>query len=297
MAWRGVVITEAARLKLAQGCLAIEREDGDIRLAFEDISYLILDSPKVSMSSALLSALADNNVLVLSCDARHLPNGALMPLQGHFRQTQSLRVQLSLKAGVKNRLWQRLIRAKIANQGRTLDLLERPGGKRLAHMAERVAPGDKHGLEGQAARDYFAGLFDNFARRRAGDVRNAHLNYAYALMRAAIARGLAAQGLHPAIGLFHDNVDNAFNLADDLIEPWRPIVDRHVAEWLDGREDGDELTVDDRREMARFLVSEVALGGQSYAIVAAVESMIDGLMRAMSVGDPASMPVPEHLVE
>lgn len=295
MAWRGVVITEAARLKLAQGCLLVSRDDGEIRLAFEDISYLILDSPQVSLSSALLAALSANNVLTVATDAKHLPNGALLPLQGHFRQTQSLRQQLALKPGLKNRLWQRLVRAKIANQGQTLILLDRPGGRRLLLMAERVAPGDKGRLEGQAARDYFSELFEDFVRRREGDVRNALMNYAYALVRAALARGLAAQGLHPAIGLFHDNVDNAFNLADDLIEPWRPIVDRHVANWIEAREDDDELTVDDRREMARVLVSEVALDGQSFAVIAAIESCIDGLMLAMAGHDPDLMPVPAHL--
>jgi len=297
MAWRGVVLSEPARLRLGQGCILVTRDDGKIRLAFEDISYIVLDGPRVNLTSALLAALADNNVLVLACDGKHLPTGALLPLQGHFRQTQSLRIQLGCRPGVKARLWQRLIRAKINNQGRTLALLGRPTGRRLIAMAGRVEPGDKHRLEAQAARDYFSALFDDFARRREGDFRNAHLNYAYALLRAALARALAAQGLHPAIGLFHDSVDNAFNLADDLIEPWRPLADRHVAVWLAQRDADEELTVDDRREMARLLVAEVGMDGQSLSVVAAVERMIDGLLKAMAEGDAQLLPVPEHAPE
>ena len=294
MAWRGIVLSEPARLRQSLGCILVERHDGEIRLALEDISYIVLDSPRVSLTSALLASLAESNVLVVACDGKHLPTGAMLPLQGHFRQTQSLRVQLACKPGLKARLWQRLVRAKIANQARTLALLERPMSARLAAMSERVEPGDRKRHEAQAARDYFSALLEDFTRRREGDVRNAHLNYAYALIRAALARGLVAQGLHPAIGIFHDNVDNAFNLADDLIEPWRPLVDRHVVAWLEQREGGDELTVDDRREMARLLVTEAGMDGQSLAVIAAIERVMDGLLQAMVQGKPSLMPVPEH---
>lgn len=295
MAWRGVLLSRPARLRRDQGCCIVETGDGTIRLAFEDIAYLVLDSHEVSLSSAILASLAEANVLVVACDARHLPTGALLPLQGHFRQVGTLRLQLAATVGLKSRLWQRLVAQKIINQATTLRLLDRPGYRALESMAARVETGDRTRVEARAARDYFARLFEGFQRRREGDVRNAMLNYAYAVLRAGLARGLAAQGFHPALGIEHDGIENAFNLADDLIEPFRPIADRHVANHLAAREDSEDLTVDDRREMARLLVAEVGMGSDTVSILTAIERMADGLVAALRDRDSDLLPLPLHI--
>lgn len=296
MAWRGVLLSKATRLRLDQRCCLIETDDGPVRLAFEDIAYLILDTGQVRLSSAVLAAFANANVLVMVCDERHLPTGAMLPLQGHFRQVGTLRDQLAAPAGLKRRLWQRLIVQKIINQSGTLRLLERPGHRAIEAMAGQVRIGDDSRVEARAARDYFSGLFEDFQRRREGDLRNAMLNYAYAILRAALARGLAAQGFHPALGIFHDGVENAFNLADDLIEPFRPIADRHVSNRLATRGEDDELTVEDRREMARLLVAEVAMGDEVVSIITAIERMADGLLKSFQERDPEHLPLPRHAV-
>lgn len=297
MAWRGVLLSREARLRLDQNCCRIETAEGPIRLAFEDIAYLVLDTPEASLTSALLARLAEAGVLVLTCDAKHLPNGALLPLQGHFRQVATLRRQLALSDGLRKRLWQRLVQGKVANQGRVLALLGRPGAAGLLAMAGRVQPGDPEQVEARAAREHFTRLFGRFRRRRDDpDPRNAMLNYAYALLRAGLARGLAAQGFHPAIGIWHDSVDNAFNLADDLIEPLRPIADLHVARHAAARETKEaELAVADRRELARLLVSEVRLSGEIVTVITAIERMADGLLAALDRKDPAALPLPEPL--
>ncbi len=297
MAWRGVLLSRAARLHLDQACCLVETEEGPIRLAFEDMAYLVLDTPEARLTSALLARFAEAGVLVLTCDARHLPNGALLPLQGHFRQVAALRRQLAVPDGLKKRLWQRLIQGKVANQGRVLALLGRPGARGLLAMAERVQPGDPEQIEARAAREHFARLFPRFRRRHDDpDPRNAMLNYAYALLRAGLARGVAAQGFHPAIGIWHDSVDNAFNLADDLIEPFRPLADLHVARYAERREEkGEELTVADRRELARLLVSEVRMAGQIVTVLTAVERMADGLLAALDQKDPGLLPLPEPI--
>lgn len=295
MAWRGVLLTQPAALRVDRGGCLIETGDGPIRLAFEDLAYIVLDTPEASLTSALLGRLAEAGVLVVACDAKHLPVGALLPLQGHFRQTQTLRAQLALTDGVRRRLWQRLVQAKLRNQGAALLTLGHPDGNALVAMAGRVEPGDPDNLEAQAARDYFAALFDDFRRRREGDCRNAMLNYAYALLRAGIARGLAAQGFHPAIGLHHDNVDNAFNLADDLIEPFRPVADLHVARLWAGRkaDAGPDLRPADKRELARLLVAECRMGAETTTVLVAIERVVDGLLAAMRERDPARLPLPE----
>lgn len=294
MAWRGVLVSRPTRLLVDNRCCLAETEDGPIRLAFEDLSWVVLDTPQVTLSAAVLSAFADANVLVLSCDAKHLPNGALLPLQGHFRQVGTLRRQVAATAALKRRLWQRLIAAKIANQGLVLDQLGRAGGRGLAAMASRVEPGDPDNLEGRAAKEFFSRLFEGFRRRRDGDVRNAMLNYGYAVVRAAIARDLAAQGFHPALGVHHDSVENAFNLADDLIEPFRPLVDLAVVARLTERdpEAGEELMLDDRRALAAVLSREVRLGDESLAMVHAISRVADGLLAALTESQPSLLPVP-----
>ncbi|HMR30894.1 MAG TPA: type II CRISPR-associated endonuclease Cas1 [Geminicoccaceae bacterium] len=294
MAWRGVHVSQRCRLSLDNGCCLVETEAGPIRLAFEDIAYVVLDTPQVGLTSAVLAALAEAKVLVLVSDARHLPTGALLPLQGHFRQVGTLRRQIAAADGLKRRLWQALVRAKLVNQGAVLDTLGRRSGPALSAMAERVASGDPENLEGQAAREYFSRLFEGFRRRRDGDVRNAMMNYGYAIVRAAIARDLAAQGFHPALGLWHDSVENAFNLADDLIEPLRPVVDLAVVRRLEARDpdDGEELTIDDRRSLAGVLTLDVALGGECLAMMHAIERMCDGLLAALTSKSPERLPLP-----
>jgi len=289
-----VLVSRPTRLSLDNHCCLAETEDGPIRLAFEDLSWVILDTPQVTLSAAVLTAFADANVLVLTCDGKHLPNGALLPLQGHFRQVGTLRKQLAATIAMKRRLWQRLIAAKIANQGAVLGLLGREGARALVAMAGRVEPGDPTNLEAQAARDFFSHLFKGFRRRRDGDVRNAMLNYGYAVVRAGIARDLAAQGFHPALGLHHDSVENAFNLADDLIEPFRPLVDLAVVRRLEQRaeKDGAELTVDDRRALAGILSLDLRLGEETLAMVHAIERVCDGLLAALAGRDPTLLPVP-----
>lgn len=295
MAWRAVLLTGRARLRLNQQCCLVERDEGEIRLAFEDLAGVVLDTPEVSLSSALLARFAREKVLLVTCDERHLPNGALLPLQGHFRQLVTLRRQLTLSQKMKKRLWQRLIAGKVANQGRVLARFGHKEASALFAMAERVAPGDPDNIEARAARDYFARLFPNFRRRpREGDLCNAMLNYAYALLRAGLARALVAQGFHPALGIWHDSVDNPFNLADDLIEPWRPLADLHVAHHLGARQPtSDELTTEDRRELARLLVSELRLDGQITTVSWALERFVDSFLLAIEQQRAEALLLPE----
>ncbi len=292
MAWRGLLITNPAQLRLDRGCCEIRNEDGVLRLAFEDIAYLLLESPQISLTSALLARLAEAKILVLTCDGKHLPNGALLPLQGHHRQLAALRLQLDLPAGVRGRLWQRLITAKIENQGQVLARLGRSEATAFNAMAARVRPGDPDGIEARAARDYFALLFPNHRRSDDSDPRNGFLNYAYALLRAALARAVTVQGFHPALGLFHDGLDNPFNLADDLIEPWRPIADLHVSHHLGNDPPPAAMSVADRRELARLLVSDVTIGTSTTSVYAAMERIADGLLASYRDRDPKQLPLP-----
>ncbi len=259
MAWKGLHLTQPGRLSLADGQCCVRREDGEVRLALEDIAWIIIDTPHATLTSTLLSACMEAGVAVIINDGRHTPSGLLLPFHRHHRQGAIARLQTGARQSLKNRLWQVIIRQKIVNQSAALASLGRAEAATLKAIARHVAPGDPQNVEARAARFYWPRLFSDFIRDDPSDRRNMLLNYGYAVVRAGVARALTACGLVPALGLSHDSAANAFNLADDLFEPFRPFVD--LLAWRTSSEgagkDG-ELTVADRRAMAGALLIDCA---------------------------------------
>lgn len=283
MAWRGLHLSEPCRLFLADGQCVIAHGEGEARLALEDLAWIILDTPQVSLSAALLAACMEAGVVLLITDARHLPSGLILPFHRHHRQGEIAALQAGIGAGLRDRLWQALVRAKIENQA---TLLARCAGERAAAplraMAGRVAPGDPENVEARAARHYWPRLFPGFRREDGGDLRNAMLNYGYAVMRGGLARALVAAGLLPALGLHHAGALNAFNLADDVLEPFRPVVDALV--WRlsgEGTTRRGELTRAHRQRLAGVLLEPVRMGAERVTALVAAEKVAGGLVRAM----------------
>lgn len=229
MGWRSVIVSKPAKLSLHNRQLRLEQEGGlEVEVPLEDISVVVLETPQAIITTALLAALAEHAVGVLTCDASHHPNGVLLPYLPHSRQTRVLLRQIALTEPQKKRAWQRIVAQKLTNQAQILAENRVDGAQLLRRLAGKVRSGDPDNLEGQGARCYFAGLFgQNFTRAGENWINNA-MNYGYAIARAALARSLASHGLLPSLGLFHRSEQNAFNLADDLIEPFRPLVDRWV---------------------------------------------------------------------
>ncbi|MBI2242282.1 MAG: type II CRISPR-associated endonuclease Cas1 [Magnetospirillum gryphiswaldense] len=290
MAWRGVHLSQKARLSLADGQMVVDQDDGSVRLALEDLAWLVLDTPQASLTANLLSACMEAGMVVVTTDASHLPNGILLPFHGHHRQAGMAERQVAMTAPLKKRLWQGIVKAKIANQAAVLDKLGRDGGKVVAEMARHVGSGDPDNVEARAARQYWQCLFADFRRDDDADRRNKLLNYGYAVVRAIIARALAASGLLPAFGLHHASIGNAFNLADDLIEPFRPFVDL-LAHAQGGTKDG-ELSLQDRRAMVAVLLAEIRLGRDTMTLSAAVEMVAASLVRAVNGADSAELVLP-----
>lgn len=212
MAWRGVHISKPARLNFRDRQLIVSQDDGEVSLSVEDIAWLILDTPQISITGSLLSALAENGVVMIVPDTKHHPAGVLLPFHQHHAQASIAHMQVNISLPLKKRLWQKLIVAKIRNQAMLLEQLGRPHAKALYAMAERVGSGDPDNIEAQAARNYWPALFSDFTRGNENDWRNALLNYGYMVVRAAIARACVASGLLPAFGIHHESQMNAFNL-------------------------------------------------------------------------------------
>lgn len=194
----------------------------------EDIGFVILENQEISITMPLLNALADNNAAVIVCSDKFMPNAMFMNLDSNSTQGESFRAQLSVTEPLKKNMWKQIIEAKIRNQAALLHKLDKDGDS-LKPYYRNVKSGDSDNREGVAAKLYWDKLFDDkFIRSRSGPSPNEMLNYGYTVLRAAVARSLTGSGLLPAIGIFHRNKYNAFPLADDVMEPYRPFIDEIV---------------------------------------------------------------------
>jgi CRISPR-associated protein Cas1 len=213
----------------------------EVTVPLTDIAALIVSHPQVSFTHAVLAGLAEAGAIFVACNPKHMPAAMLLPLASHSTQTERFAQQAALSQPARKQMWQQIVRAKILAQAR---LVEERAGRDfgLLPMASRVRSGDAGNLESQAARIYWPALFGDFHRDPEGEGVNACLNYGYAVLRAVVARALCGAGLHPSLGVHHHNRYDAFCLADDLMEPFRPLVDRVVAGLHDQR--GPSLAVD-----------------------------------------------------
>jgi len=298
MAWRGLHISRPAYLSLDGGRISVqafdEEDNEPLFFPIEDAAWIILDNTRCTLSARLISACMEAGTPVIFSDSSHLPCGMALPFHQHFAQTQVSRAQLSTTTPFKKRIWSQIVKTKIHNQAKNLDHLQNPDALALKNMAKIVKSGDPKNVEARAARYYWGRLFEGFVRSNESDIRNALLNYGYACVRAVIARAIVAVGFIPSVGLHHDGRFNPYNLADDLIEPFRPIVDWAVVEHLRIR-NGTEvtLTLDDRREMAAILTRDLILSGEQLSLLHATEQMADALRRAVQENKPQLLIFPD----
>lgn len=284
MGWRSVVISQPARLSCAHRALQIEQDQGKAQVPLEDISVLVLDQPQVSLSASLLSALAQEQIAVLTVGADHHPNGVLLPFLPHSRGVKVMRAQLALSGPQQKRLWQSVVKQKLRNQA---DVLLQQGQPEVAtqvqSLAARVRSGDPDNLEAQAARVYFVALFGRDFQRGQERFYNAALNYGYAVIRAAIARTICSYGLLPAFGLHHCSELNAFNLADDLIEPWRPMLDAYILRQFPNELE-NQLTPQQKGVVVAVLHQDVVLTSQAgrCSSLVAIDTSVQSLVRILN---------------
>lgn len=223
MVWRSVVVSRPAKLRREHYSLAIEQDETAF-VPFEDIAVIVLNHREITLTHPVLSACGEYGISLFATGDTHHPNGVFLPFLTHSRATRGLRLQLDMPRPLTKQAWAVIVRRKISNQAACLTLTGADGADRMESYARRVRSGDNERMEGQAAAFYFSKLFGNDFQRGQEQWTNAALNYGYAILRGTIARGLVAHGLLPSIGLFHASEQNAFNLADDLIEPFRPLA-------------------------------------------------------------------------
>ncbi|WP_349368282.1 type II CRISPR-associated endonuclease Cas1 [Salinarimonas sp.] len=282
------IATPGTRLSTALDQLVIARPgEPDARVPIEDIGVLVVDDARASYTHAALVALLEAGATVVASGRDHLPLGLLLPLDAHHVQTERHRAQAAAGEPARKRVWQALVRAKIAQQGVVLaHFTGRDAG--LGEMARRVRSGDPDNLEAQAAQRYWPRLLGGgFRRDRDAEGANALLNYGYAVVRAATARAVVATGLIPSLGVFHKRRSNPFCLADDLVEPCRPYVDWRVRRMLDESAGAPPPTLDDRATRAALLSvlkETVQVGARRLPLLLALHASAGSLRRALTEG-------------
>lgn len=277
-----------ARLSLKRRQLVIHLDEGETRtFACEDIGVLILQHPAISLSSALLNALLEAGAAVVICDQRHLPSGLILPILTHTELVPRMMAQMEAALPARKQAWKMIVQAKIRAQANDLT----PSIKaRLETLATNVKSGDSENHEARAARIYWQARFPE--RYLQGDKRdpmsesffNSLLNYGYAIVRAATARALVSAGLQPALGVFHHRRDNPFCLADDVMEPLRPLVDRAVQRIMQNEENltSAKLQSHHRKELLTLLAADVNFGETSGPLMAVLPRYINSFYRLLT---------------
>lgn len=248
---------EGRHLSLTRGFLAVSHDREELgRVPLDDIAALIIHGFGTTVSANLLAALAERQVFVVLCDQSHNPRACVWPLSGHHAQGSRMRGQIAAGLPLKKRLWQQIVKAKIGMQAAVLDVA---GGsvQPMLRMRQKVRSGDPDNLEAQAARHYWPRLMGaEFRRDREAGGANAMLNYGYAVLRAATARAIVASGLHPTIAMHHSAGHNDMALADDLMEPFRPLVDMTVRNLVSQR--NEQVNAAIKAQLAGLLDADLA---------------------------------------
>jgi len=278
---RTLAFERMCHLSLRNDQIVVRYEDkSEKTVAIEDTGILILESMGITLTNALLSKLVENQVAVITCDERHMPVGLLMPLEGHSLQSARFQAQFDATVPLKKQVWAQLVKSKIENQGRLLELLEKPS-EPLFHWAVEVRSGDPDNLEARAAAFYWPLLFGNpnFRRDRNGQAPNPMLNYGYAILRAIVARALVASGLLPLLGVHHKNQYNAYCLADDVMEPYRPFIDAHIVCLIASHGEQEEITREWKIELLKIPTLDVSISNEKSPLLVAVSKTTASLAR------------------
>lgn len=250
----------------------------------EDIGLILLENPQITISNKLLEKLLQNGAALINCNTQHMPIGMLMSLDGHSEQSERWRTQIDASIPLKKNLWQQTVAAKITNQAMHLKECDKPF-ENMLYWSKSVSSGDKMNHEARAAAYYWSQVFSNqsFRRHRAGEYPNNMLNYAYAILRGITARALVSSGMLPTLGIHHKNKYNAYCLADDIMEPYRPYADYLVAEWIKNEdEDSEMLSTRMKKHLLSLPTLDVIIEGVKSPLMLAMSRSTNSLYECFS---------------
>jgi CRISPR-associated protein Cas1 len=282
MSWQTLLISNPCKLSIKNGNILLRRlNDEDALIAISEVSAIVIENPQVTLTSVFMACCASHNIAVIFSDEKHMPIGVFQPFYQHSRMTKHAFLQNNWSKSFTNRAWQKLVKAKIHNQQQTLVKITKQPNRQLNLIASKVQSADKTNREAHAAIIYWRILFKNFRRNDVDDIRNSALDYGYSIVRGAIARSVSASGFIPAFGFHHKNELNAFNLVDDLIEPFRPFIDYEVYLLTkDCSNNSNKLSQQVRIELVGILNKQIVFDNQKTTILNAIQQLIFSLLKA-----------------
>ena len=282
MITRSIYIGNPAYLKLKDEQMYIMEPSSNVmkgKVSVEDLGLLMLDHFQITISHQLIQKMMGNNVVVVSCDAHHLPHGIMLPLYGHTEHSDRIKDQLQASEPLKKQLWKQTVECKIENQK---EVLRRLGNyyEPMMNYQNNVKSGDSTNMEGIAAQHYWKYLISlDFLRQRFGESPNQFFNFGYAVLRSIVARSIVETGLLPVLGIFHKNKYNPYCLADDLMEPYRPFVDWLVMDWLTKNPEIEELTKEFKAHLLQVATKDVWIDGKKRPLLVAVKTTVISLYK------------------
>lgn len=282
MAYRNIFIANEAKLKLKNNQLIVFNAE-EISFPIEDIRSIVIDNQYTCLTSSLMTKLADEGVCLIICDDKHIPSCELLPIGSYCRMNKRINLQFSQSKPKLKRIWQKIVQTKINNQAKCLEINSIEEAKTLFAISKNVSSGDSTNREGYAARLYFKLLFGKEFTRNSENYINAALNYGYAILRSFIAKTVVAYGLEPSFGIHHKSQLNQFNLADDIIEPYRPIVDNFVYQNYINCE--GTFSTAQKAELQLLLNSATVIDDNRHSVANAIELTVQSIISSFENED------------
>jgi CRISPR-associated protein Cas1 len=261
------------------------KQQSEVTIPIEDIGVIVLDHQQITVTHGLLESLLNNNTAVITCDSSRMPAGLMLPLSGNTTQRERWHDQIEASVPLKKQLWQQTIKTKIANQTALLQQRCKVNTKNMLYWADEVKSGDSENHEARAAAYYWGNIFPtlpDFRRGREEEPPNNLLNYGYAILRAVVARSLVSSGLLPTFGIHHRNRYNAYCLADDVMEPYRPYVDKLVCDIVDSGCNYTELTKELKQQLLQIPTFDVVIDGERSPLMVGVQRTTASLYKCFS---------------
>ena len=288
---KSILLENKASLSTKNLQLVIKTETRESTIPIEDIGFLVIDHPEIYLSIPAMNLMIENNTSVIICNTNHLPNGMFLNLNSHHIQQEIFKNQINASVPLKKQLWQQTVIDKITNQGILLQKITSKNNN-FEFLASKVLSGDSSNMEGVAASFYWKVFFEQkFKRERFGDYPNNFLNYGYAILRAATARALSGSGLLNTLGIHHKSKYNAFALADDIMEPFRPVVDEKVAEIMQNYTE-QELNTQIKAELLQILTRTVYFKDEKSPLMVALQKTASSLQQCYT-GDRKKIKYPK----
>ena len=276
MGYINIFVSNDAHISIKSSQLVLKNNQTQVDYPLEDINSIMIESLKTTISTHTLSGLAKNGILTFICNQNHLPCGVVLPFCEHYQTLTNFKIQIGTSKPLQKQLWQNVVKNKIENQNEVLNICG--GSDELKQYENAVLSGDSSNEEAKASLVYFKKLFGDDFKRRDNNIFNSFLNYGYSIIRGFVARSLTVHGLMPFLGINHSNQFNQYNLADDLMEVFRPLVDLYVKIYLSNQ---NEINSKIKSEIFNIINFEVEIEGQKQALSYAIDLYVQSFVKSL----------------